>query len=197
MGNRNNILAGVKGGGATGSALAMFAPAGTVMPTKAIGTGSVLAPAFKDVGWCSEDGLKKAVDENVTTIRAFGSHAPVRKLITTSETSFELTPLESNPTVIELYNRLPLGSITVLATDGSFDYTEGEPGSQQYGAVFDLVDGPNRIRGVVPILEVTGRKEFSIQAANPVNYGMTFTAYPGVDGVAIHWYYVVDSLRTP
>jgi hypothetical protein len=196
MGNRNLILAGVKGGGASGSALGMFAPPGTTLPTKAVGSGSALDVSFEDVGWCTEDGLKKAVDEATSTIKAFGSNAPVRKLVTSSETTFEITPLESNPTVIELYNRLPLGELTVAA-DGSFDFTEGEPRSEQYSAVFDLVDGPNRIRAVVPILEVTGRKEFNIKSAEAVQYGMTFTCYPGSDGVAIHWYYVVAGLATP
>lgn len=196
MGNRDLILAGVKGGGVSGASLAMFAPAGTVLPTKAVGTGSVLAVAFKDGGWCSEDGLKKAVDEATTTIKAFGSNAPVRKLVTSSETTFELTMLESNTTAIEVYNRLPLGSLTPDAT-GAFDFTEGEPRTEEIVGVFDLVDGPNRIRAVVPIMEVTARKEFSIASANPVQYGVTLTAYPGTDGVAIHWYYVVDGLKTP
>lgn len=195
MGNRNLILSGVKGGGTSGSALAMFAPLNTTLPTKAVGTGSALNVAFLDAGWCSEDGLKKAVDEATTTIKAFGSNAPVRKLVTSSETTFEITFLESGTTPIEIYNRLPLGDIDVAA-DGSFDFTEGEPRTEQYAAVFDLVDGPNRIRAVVPILEVTGRKEFEIKSAAAVQYGVTLTAYPGTDGVAIHWMYVVDALKT-
>jgi hypothetical protein len=199
MGDRSLILAGVKGGGTGGSALAMFAMPGTAVPTAATGTGATLDAAFFDAGWCSEDGLKKAVDEAQSTIKAFGSNAPVRKLTTSSETTFELTFLESNPVAVSVYNRLPLsgtGSITVAA-DGSFDFTEGEPRTQEMCAVFDLVDGPNRIRGVVPSLEVTGRREFSIKSADPVQYGVTLTAYPGTDGVAIHWYYLVAGLATP
>lgn len=196
MGNRDLILAGVKGGGASGSTLASFAPPGTTLPTAATGVGATLGVAFMDAGWCSEDGLKKAVEEATSTIKAFGSNAPVRKLVTSSETTFELTPLESSPTVLELYHRLPLGEIEVAA-DGSFDFTEGEPRTESYSAVFDLVDGANRIRAVVPIIEVSGRKEFSISASAPVQYGLTLTAYPGTDGVAIHWYYLVAGLATP
>lgn len=193
MGNRDLILAGVKGGGTAGSALAMFAPTATALPTTAV---AALAAGFKDAGWCSEDGLKKAVDEAQSTIKAFGSNAPVRKLTTSSETTFELTMLESNPTAIEVYNRLPLGSLVPVSSTGAFDFTEGEPRTEQLSAVFDLVDGSNRIRAVVPILEVTGRKEFNIKSADPVTYGVTMTAYPGTDGVAIHWYYVVAGLIT-
>jgi hypothetical protein len=192
MGDRNKIIAGQQGGGASGSALAMFAPVGTVMPTKAVGTGSTLGTAFLDAGWCSENGLKKSINESVNTIKAFGTNQPVRKLVTTSETTFDLEFLESNTTALELYNRLELGSLTPDST-GAFDFTEGAPSSEQYAAVFDLVDGPNRIRALVPQLEVTGRKEFSWTPANPVLYGVTLTAYPGSDGVAIHWLYVVDA----
>jgi hypothetical protein len=193
MGNRDLILAGVKGGGSAGATLATFASLGTALPTAAVGSGSTLDTAFLDGGWCSEDGLKKAVSEATTTIKAFGTGSPVRKLITSSETTFELTMLESNTTALEVYNRKALGSITV-ASDGSFDFTEGEPSIEQMSAVFDLVDGANRIRAVVPICEVTDRKEFSIKAGDPVQYGVVLTAYPGSDNVAIHWYYVVAGL---
>lgn len=195
MGDRSLILAGVKAGGTAGSALAMFAPPGTTLPTKATGIGSEMDVAFEDAGWCSEDGLKKAVDEQTQTINAFGTNAPVRKLVTSSETTFELVFLESNPTALALYHRLALGSI-VVAADGSFSLTEGEPRQEEYSAVFDLVDGPNRIRAVVPQLEVTGRQEFSISKSSPVQYGVTLTAYPGSDGVAIEWHYLVAGLAT-
>lgn len=192
--NRNLILAGVKGGGTAGSALALFGPSGTTLPTAASGTGSTLDSALKDAGWCTEDGLKKAVNESQQTIKAFGTNSPVRKLTTESEVSFELTFLESNPTVIEIYNRLPLGSVTVDTTDGSFDFTEGQPNVVDMCAVFDLVDGGNLVRAVVPQLEVTGRKEFNIKSSEAVTYGVTLTAYPGSDGVAVHWYYLLSDL---
>lgn len=198
MGDRSLILAGVKAGGTAGSTLASFAPPGTVLPTAATGTGSELAVAFEDGGWCSEDGLKKAVDEQVQTIGAFGTNAPVRKLVTSSETTFEIVFLESNPTALALYHRLPLtgAEAITVATDGSFSISEGEPRTAEYCAVFDLVDGPNRIRAVVPQIEVTGRQEFSISKSNPVQYGVTLTAYPGPDGVAIEWHYLVAGLAT-
>ncbi|MEU8023754.1 hypothetical protein AB0B88_16215 [Micromonospora haikouensis] len=199
MGDRSLILAGVKAGGTAGSALAMFAPPGTVLPTAATGTGAALDTAFADAGWCSEDGLKKAVDEQVQTIGAFGTNAPVRKLITSSETTFEIVFLESNPTALSLYHRLPLTGPDAIdvAADGSFSIAEGEPRTAEYSAVFDLVDGPNRIRAVVPQLEVTGRQEFSISKSSPVQYGVTLTAYPGPDNIAIEWHYLVAGLATP
>lgn len=192
MGNRALILAGVKAGGAIGSALANFAPPGTALPTS---PSAVLDAAFEDAGWITEDGLKKAVNESSTAITAYGTTSPVRTLITQSATTFVINMLESNPTTIAVYNRLPLDAI-VPDVSGAFDYTEGEANQQQYSAVFDLVDGPNRMRMVVPICEVTDRTEIDIKSASAVTYGVTLTAYPGSDGVAIHTYYLIPALAS-
>lgn len=196
--NRDLILAGVAGGG-TGAALAQFAPKGSVMPSAATGTGSALDAAFLDGGWITEDGLTKSVDENSTDINAYGSQVPVRTLTTRSKVTFGLTFLESNLVALSLYNRLPLtgtGALSVTASTGALDFTEGAARTIEYGGVFDIVDGLNHIRAVVPVLQVTDRSEFSVKAGEAITYGVTLTAYPASDGVAIHWYYILNALKT-
>lgn len=193
--NRDLILAGVAGGG-TGASLAWFAPKGTTLPTAATGAGSDLDAALIDAGWVSEEGLVKGVEESSNDITAYGSLTPVRTLTTGARITFQLTFLESNPTVLSIYNRLPLtgaGSLTV-ATGGKVDFTEGAQRTIEYAAVFDVVDGSNYIRAVVPALQVTDRTEYTIAAGEAIQYGVTLTAYPGSDGVAVHWYYVLDAL---
>lgn len=192
--NRDLILAGVAGGGA-GSALAWFGPKGTTMPTS---HSTALDAAMKDAGWITEDGLTKAVEENATDINAFGSTVPVRSLTTRSKVTFSLAFLESNVVALSVYNRLPLtgtGALTV-ATSGALDFTEGQARTIEYAAVFDVVDGANLIRAVVPTLQVTDRTEFAVKAGESITYGVTCTAYPGSDGVAVHWYYLLDALKT-
>jgi len=192
--NRDLILAGVAAGG-TGASLAWFAPKGTTMPTTASGALDV---AFRDAGWVGEDGLSKGVDENSTDIAAYGSTVPVRTLTTGSKVTFSITFLESNATTLAIYNRLPLtgtGSLTI-ASSGATDFTEGTQRTIEYAAVFDAVDGANRIRAVIPTLQVTDRSEYAIQAGEAITYGVTLTAYPGSDGVAVHWYYILDALKT-
>lgn len=193
--NRDLILAGVAGGG-TGASLAWFAPKGTTLPTAATGAGSTLDSAFEDAGWISEEGLVKGVEENSNDISAYGSLTPVRTLTTGARITFQLSFLESNTTTLSIYNRLPLtgsGSL-VVATGGKVDFTEGSQRTIEYAAVFDIVDGDNYIRAVVPALQVTDRTEYTIAAGEPISYGVTLTAYPGSDGVAVHWYYVLDAL---
>lgn len=192
--NRDLILAGIAGGG-TGSSLAWFGPKGTTMPTAASGTGSTLDVAMLDAGWISEEGLRKGVDENVTDINAYGATVPVRSFVTRSKLTFGLTFLETNKVTLSVYNRYPLtgaGSLTIAS--GKTDFTEGAARSIQYAAVFDAVDGANKLRIVVPVLEVTERAEYNVKAGEAITYGITATAYPGSDGVAAHYYYEVAGL---
>ncbi len=193
--NRDLILAGIAGGGTGGSALAYLAPKGTTMPTTPSGSLNV---AFLDMGWITEDGLTKGVDETSTDINAYGSQVPVRTLTTRSKLTFGLAFLQSGPDQLAVYNRLPLtgtGSITVSSA-GDFDFTEGQSRVAEYAAVFDVVDGLNKIRCCVPVLQVTERGEFGVKAGEAITYPITCTAYPGSDGVAAHWYYHLDALDT-
>lgn len=193
--NRDLILAGVAGGG-SGTSLSWFGPKGTTLPTSAAGVGATLDTALKDAGLITEDGLRKGVDENSSDVNAYGVTVPVRTLTTRSKITFGLTFLESNPIVLSIYNRLPLtgDDALVVGTDGSLDFTEGVQRVAEYSAVFDIIDGANHIRGVVPVLQVTDRTEFNVKAGEPITYGVTLTAYPGSDGVAVHWYYILDAL---
>lgn len=194
--NRNLILAGISGGGAAGTALANFAPKGTTLPTAATGAGSALDPAYKDAGWVDTQGLRRQVNESTQEIDAYGVVVPVRILISKSKVDFEINFLESNTTTLAIYHRLPLvgtGSLTPDAS-GNVDFTEGEARLQEYTAVFDIVDGANLVRACVPALQVTGRQQFQASAGSPLTYGVTLTAFPGSDGVAVHWFYHLPAL---
>lgn len=191
--NPDLILAGVAGGGEGGTALAWFAPHGTTMPTS---PSAALHTDFQDAGLITEEGLTRAVEEESTDINAFGLFVPARTLVTRSRISFQIAFLESRPTALAVYHRLPLtgaGSIDP-DEDGAFSVTEGTARTQRYAAVFDLVDGSNHIRAVVPTVEVTDRTEFTIAAGQAITYGVTLTAYAGSDGVAVEWHYIANAL---
>jgi hypothetical protein len=187
--NSDLILAGIAGGG-TGSALSWFAPTGTTAPTTAT---AALAAGFLDAGWCTEDGVTRKVSEDSTDVAAFGSTVPVRVLVTKAKFEFSVGFLEANAVSLCVYNRLPLGGLTISST-GATDFTEGTHRVQKYAAVFDVVDGLNHIRCYCPSVEVTDREDFSIKAGAVIQYGVTLTAYPNSAGVAAHWYYVLNAL---
>jgi hypothetical protein len=190
--NPDLILAGVAAGGAGGTGLGWFAPHGSTAPTTAT---EALDAAFLDSGLITEEGLTRGVDEDSNDINAYGLFVPARTIITRSKVTFQLTFLESNPVSLAVYHRLPLDTL-VPDNDGAFDFTEGQSRTVRYAGVLDVVDGVNHIRAVCPSLEVTDRNEFSVQAGEAITYGVTLTAFPGSDGVAVHWYYVLDALAS-
>jgi hypothetical protein len=160
------------------------------MPTSAIATPDV---AFLDPGWCSEDGLAKAISVSSTDINGFGSSQPLRTLKTQQKTTFDLAFLESNPIVLAVYNELALDAL-VPDVDGAFDFTEGPIRNQRYATLFDIVDGDNLIRAVCPNVQVTDKQSLAFKNSASIAYGVTMTAYPGSDGTAIHWYYQLGAL---
>lgn len=192
-GNADNILAGIEAGGTAGNSLAWFAVTGSTAPTTAT---AAPAAAFKDAGWCSQDGLTAAASEASTDIPAYGTFAPVRTITTSSKRTFAVTFLESNPISLAVYHRKSLTAISP-DTSGAFDFTEGEASTQRYSAVFDMVDGANHIRAYCPSVGVTDRGDLVIRGGQVVSYPVTLTAFPGSDGVAVHWFYVVNALATP
>jgi hypothetical protein len=74
--------------------------------------------------------------------------------------------------------------------------TEGAHRTQKYAAVFEIVDGNNHLRAFCPSVEVTDRADLSVTAGSEISYGVTLTAYPGTDGVAVHWFYLLAALAT-
>jgi hypothetical protein len=194
MADQANILAGVEAGGATGLSLLHVAPIGSTAPTAA---ASVLDAAFLDAGLVTTDGLSYNVAETINNINAFGSNTPVRKVPTSSDQTFGVTLLESNAVSLALYHRLPLagtGSLAPVAGTGAMAFTTGAIRREQFAAVLDIVDGDNRLRAYAPLCEVTDRGNFQVSQGNPAQYPVTVTAFPGSDGVAIHWFYVVANL---
>lgn len=189
----DNILAGINGGGTAGNALAHFGAIGTAAPTA---TDSALNAAFKDAGWCSENGLAGKFSVSSTDIPAFGTFQPVRTIITQAKQTFDIEFLESNPISLAVYHQLALSAL-VPDMDGAFDFTTGAASTQKYAAVFDLVDGVNAVRAYAPSVQVTDKGDFTVKAGAVVSYPVTLTAFPDDTGASVYWFYLVDALATP
>lgn len=191
MGNRDLILAGINGGGEAGNSLAYFAPKGATAPTTATADP---AAAFLDAGWITEDGLTGKVSESSTNIKAFGSFAPVRTIVTESIQTFDVAFMESNPVSLAVYHRKALDDLTVSAA-GLLDFTTGPAASENYAAIFDMVDGDNALRAYCPDVQVTDRGDLAVKAGEVLAYPVTLTAFPDADGVSVYWFYVLDALK--
>ncbi len=190
MGDSNNLLVGSAAGGSDGTGLAWFAPLGSTLPTTA---SAALDAAFLNAGLITEDGISASFSEDSNEIRAYGTQVSQRTVITGQTTTFQLSFLESNEVSLAVYHRKALGSISPAVSTGAFSVTTGTFTRQLYSAVFEIVDGTNKIRAYVPSCEVTNRGDMSVSAGAAITYEVTLTAYP-VSGVAINWFYAVPNL---
>ncbi len=190
MGDNANLLVGSAAGGSDGTGLAWFAPLGATAPTNATGA---LDAAFLNAGLITEDGITASFSEDSTEIRAYGTQVSQRTVITGQTTTFQVSFLESNEVSLAVYHRKALSSITPAASTGAFSVTTGTFTRQLYSAVFEIVDGTNKIRAYVPSCEVTNRGDMTVSAGAAITYEVTLTAYP-VSGVSINWLYAVPNL---
>jgi hypothetical protein len=181
----NNILAGVGAGGTAGTSLAWFGLTSATAPASAVAA----LTGFQDAGYCSTAGLTIGNAVSSTPLQAFGTLAPVRVLVTSQIFTFKVTFLESSTTALEVYHRQALNAL--VPTAGAFTVTDGVYSRQLYSAVFDMVDGVQHLRVYCPIVEVTDVDDIQVSFGQPVEYGVTLTAYPNTAGVVAKTFYVV------
>lgn len=191
MGNNANLLAGISAAGADGTGLAWFANTGTTAPTDSLAS---LNAGFKNAGLITEDGLSIKLSETSKKIKAYGSAATQRTIVTDQEFGFSLKFLETNQYSMAVWNRLPVTSITPGVGTGTFSMTSGTYATQRYAAVFDVIDGTNHIRAYCPSVEVTNRQDVQVGNGSEIAWGVDLTAYPNSSGVAIQWYFLVSAL---
>jgi hypothetical protein len=186
-----NLVVGVAAGGADGTGLAWFAPIGTTAPTDAT---TALNAGFLNAGGISEDGLTVSFEEDTTDIRFYGSRAIQRRVTTNESQTFGITFMEHNETALAIYHKKALNSISPAVSTGAFSLTTGAAAAENYAAVFQIVDDDRLTRIYAPNVEVTGRGDLQYSAGNPVQFEVTFTAYPNSSGVAIQWFFALPNL---
>jgi hypothetical protein len=191
VGDNRNLLAGINGAGTDGTGLAWFGATGSTAPTDST---TALAAAYKNSGMITENGLTIKFGESTKKVKAYGSPAIQRVIVTEQAYEFDLEFLETNQYSQAVFHRLPITGISPGVGTGAFSLTSGTFTKQQYAAVFDIIDGTNHIRAYCPQIEVTGRSDVKIGNGNEVAWGVNLTAYPNSSGVAIQWYFLVSAL---
>lgn len=193
MGDANSLLVGSSGGGSDATGLAWFAATGTTAPADAT---TALNAGFKDAGLISEDGLSISFSESSKKIKAYGSQATQRTVVTDQEFSFKIRFIETNEISQAVFWRKAIGAIVPTVSTGTFNVTGGTYARQLYAAVFEVVDvtnGTNHLRFYAPSCEVTARDDVSISNGNEIGWGVTVTAYP-VAGVALQMFVASPNL---
>ncbi|HEU5026592.1 MAG TPA: hypothetical protein VFV01_16875 [Spirillospora sp.] len=170
--------------------ISSVAPVNTAAPT---GMDAATTP-WEDLGAMSTDGLTNNNDETRTTFKRWGSIAVFKTVITDKATTFEVTFLESNPVVLGVYHRM--GSTpTPDSTSHIISVVDDTTGTRDPRAfLFDVLDGTNHVRYYCPNAEVTATKAIEHKMDGLTSYGVTITAYPDENGVAIARSYLLDAI---
>lgn len=173
MSNADNVVVGITG------AVYVAATSATA-PSSAT---SALT-GFTDLGYLSTDGITVTPDKSANAIRAWQNADLVREVVTESTLTYQFMLLETTVAAIEAY----FGSVS---TNGFIELNPSNTGGKQ-SFVFDVVDGNKTIRHYVPMGEIMKVEAQSVKNGEPVNYGLTVTAYV-VDGRAADvWYSQFD-----
>lgn len=165
------------------------APVGTAAPTDM----STPATPYVDLGSMSTDGLTENLAESRTEFKRWGSIVTFKTVITDEKHTFDVTFLENNPDVLGLFYRVD--TPTPDATSHIITITDDTTGLLDPRTfVFDLIEGTNHIRFFCPKAEVTARKNPVYKLDGMVEYGVTITAYPDDNGVAVARSFLLDAI---
>lgn len=152
------------------------APAGTTVPTNATST---LDPAFKGLGYVSEDGLVNGTETDTESVIAWGGQKVLEGQTTFSET-FMVNLIETNPNALAVF----YGEDNVTVDGDNITVKANGTPLPNLVVVFELVLSGGRIkRIVVPNAQVVDRSgEVTYVDGEPISYPALFSAYPDSDG---------------
>jgi hypothetical protein len=142
------------------------APTGTTGPTT---SSSSLDAAFVDLGYVSADGITENIDRTTNQIRAWQNGSLVREVTSEGTYSVDMTFIETNEAVLELY-------YGTTNSSGEFNIDPTSTGGRQ-SFVIDVVDGSTVERIYIPAGEITSVGTRTLASGEAVGYQVTITAY--------------------
>jgi hypothetical protein len=132
-------------------------------------TDSVLNIEFVDLGYISADGIVENLDRTTQQIRAWQNGSLVREVTSEGTYSVELTFIETNEAVLELY-------YGTTNSGGAFDVDPTSTGGRK-AFVIDVVDGDTVERTYIPSGEITAVGQRTLASGEAIGYQVTITAY--------------------
>jgi hypothetical protein len=142
------------------------APTGTTGPTT---SSSALDVGFVDLGYVSADGITENIDRTTNQIRAWQNGSLVREVTSEGTYSVDMTFIETNEAVLELY-------YGTADSSGQFNIDPTSTGGRQ-SFVIDVVDGSSVERIYIPAGEITSVGTRTLASGEAVGYQVTITAY--------------------
>lgn len=155
---------------------------GSTLPTNAL---AGLPAGFDEIGYLTEDGVRQNIAAEITDIKAWQNADVVRRVRTSHLVTYAFAALETNEIALEAY--YGNGSVTGDIDTGAVVEVKGDMNTRGPW-VFDVVDGDDLIRVVLPDGEVSERGETAFVNGNAITYPMTITAYPDENDVKAYLY---------
>lgn len=163
------------------------APAGSTLPED---YESTLDPAFKLLGYISEDGITESTDEDTTDVNDMNGDMVLSEQASHTKT-FGNTMIETKKGVLQEY----FGDDCVTDEDGMITVAEKSGMRRNHAYVYDLaLQNGRRERIVIPNGKVTEVGEITYASGEVVGYETTTTAFPDDDGVKTYRY--IESTET-
>lgn len=132
-------------------------------------TDSTLNIEFVDLGYISADGIVESIDRTTNQIRAWQNGSLVREVTSEGTYSVELTFIETNEAVLELY-------YGTANNGGAFDVDPTATGGRK-AFVIDVIDGATVERTYIPSGEITAVGQRTLASGEAIGYQVTITAY--------------------
>lgn len=149
-----------------------MAPKGSTAPTD---LDTAWDPAWKDLGYMSDDGVEMELSTDTEDIMAWQSVTPVRRILTSLDLTLAFTAIELKTTTVKLY--FPGATMTdVSGTVHRLDI-QASPGPQEFAFGFEWLDGTIKNRLIIPRGEVTDRGAVSHTRGGAVGLEMTVSSY--------------------
>lgn len=150
------------------------APLGTVLPTDA---AAPLPATLTRLGLIGEDGLSETTDRSTEQVRAWGGSL-ARVVQTEYGLSYSFVFLDTTQNVLTEIH----GEDNVTATADALAIKLNQNPLPRKVFVFDVKDGDNKIRIVLPNAQITEVGDVSYTHADVIRYEVTVTAYADESG---------------
>lgn len=182
--NKDAVLVGAPDQLTTGAIAC--AAVGSTLPTDAT---TALGNAFTPAGYVSKDGLSFSPSLSTNDIEDWDCNI-IRKLVDKFEGPIQLTMYQTDEQTLKLV----FGDSNVVKTAASSSH--GVQLKTSIGArlpdrkawVFNMKDGSNRIRIVLPDAQVTNWGQVNFKKNDAIGWQVTLTPYPDASGNNVYIY---------